>query len=314
MGVNVSNQMIDSTTSMVSNALNEISADINNSASSYTMADQEMSIVFDGVTAIDSTFNFNQTMNLTVSTMLESSSDLSNDLSNKLESKLQETLSNELKQANEDLNLGQLNISNAQTSTNAYIEQNLSTIIKTGVDNSVKQDTEGRQYFAARLLNSTFKNSTYNNNQEMVMDLVAKNVSTNVVKNVIKNAIKGDVQKKIKNKADQLNAGVDIMAMFSVIIVIVGGVVFASSSKTINTAKTGGNNEELHIGGANNKKKLALGAIVILILVFVIFVFAKKWIASKYDTSYLGDLEPETKSGFCARPRMFYRRQEIRHK
>ena len=303
MGVNVSNQMIDSTTSMVSNALNEISADIKSSTSSYTIADQEMSIVFDGVTSTDSTFNFNQKMDLTVSTMLESSSDLSNDLSNKLESKLQETLSNELKQANEDLNLGQLNISNAQTSTNAYIEQNLSTIIKTGIDNSVKRDTNGRQYMPARFLDSTFKNSTVNVNQEMVMDLVAKNVSTNIVKNVIKNAIKGDVHKEVKQKADQLNAGIDIMAMFSVLIVIVGGVVFVSSSKTINAAKA-----------ASNKKKLALGCIVTLILIFVIFVFAKKWVASDYDTSYLGDLAPETKSGFCARPRMFYRRQEIIHK
>ena len=79
MGANVSNQMIESTTSIVSNAMTEISTTVNSSTSSYTVATQEMPVRIKGLRMTNSSITFNQKADLAVTTMLESSNELSND-------------------------------------------------------------------------------------------------------------------------------------------------------------------------------------------------------------------------------------------
>jgi hypothetical protein len=227
MGANVSNQMIESTTSIVSNAMTEIATTVNSSTSSYTAATQEMPIRIKGLRMTNSSITFNQKADLAVTTMLESSNQLSTDLTNKLKATLKETMINELTQANEGLNLGQLNISNSQQSTSSYIENNVENIIKTAINNSVSQTTDGRQYMPVDVENVIMKGSSIVFNQEMQIKAIAKNVSTNIVKNVIKNALTADVTKDLTNKTEQLNKGLDIFAIFgliAVVIVIVGGV------------------------------------------------------------------------------------------
>ena len=225
MGANVSNQMIESTTSIVSDALTEISSTVNTSTSSYTQATQEMPVTIRGMRAIKSPLVFNQNLDLAVTTMLQSVTTLSTDLTNKLKAKLKETMVNELKQANEGLNLGQLNISNSEQSTKSYIENNVENIIKTTINNSVHGETVGKQYMPVDLENVILKGSSVVFNQEMQIKAIAKNVSTSIVKNVIKNALTADVTKDLKNKTEQLNKGLDMFAIFGLIaVVIVGGV------------------------------------------------------------------------------------------
>ena len=225
MGANVSNQMIESTTSIVSNAMTEISTTVNSSTSSYTAATQEMPVRIKGLRMTNSSITFNQKADLAVTTMLESSNELSNDLTNKLKATLKETMMNELTQANEGLNLGQLNISNSQQSTRTYIENNVENIIKTAINNSVSQTTDGRQYMPVDVENVIMKGSSIVFNQEMQIKAIAKNVSTSIVKNVIKNALTADVTKDLTNKTEQLNKGLDMFAIFGLIaVVIVGGV------------------------------------------------------------------------------------------
>lgn len=225
MGANVSNQMIESTTSIVSNALTDISTTINSSTSSYTEAEQEMPVLIKGMDMINSDLTFNQTADIKVSTMLESSAILSNDLANKLKATLKETMVNDLTQANEGLNLGQLNISNSQQSTRSYIENNVENIIKSTIDNEVTQYINGVQSMPVTLLDVTMKGSSMTFNQEMQIEAIAKNVSTSIVKNVIKNALTADVTKDLTNKTEQLNKGLDMFAIFGLIaVVIIGGV------------------------------------------------------------------------------------------
>jgi hypothetical protein len=332
MGVNVSNQMIDSTTSIVSNALNEVSTELNSSVSSYTASTQQMPIRIKTTKMVNSNLNFSQNADLKITTMLQNSNELSNDLTNKLEAKLKETLTNQLTQANEDLNLGQLNISNAQTSTKTYIEQNLSTVIKTGVNNSVSQYANGIQYMPVEIKDVLMENSSMNFSQSMLIKVLAKNISTNIVDNVIKSTLTADVQKKIQNKAEQLNKGIDLMGIFSVIAVVGGGVFLATASQIIDFCKENPDHEnckvstyeqlggyDQHYGGLTKeekeetlyKKKLFLGCIVLLILIYLAYKYAKKWVADRYDISYLGHLKPETKSGFYVRPNIFYKQHII---
>lgn len=227
MGANVSNQMIESTTSIVSNALTEISTTVNSGTSSYTTATQEMPIYIKGLTMINSNMEWHQKADLTVSTMLESSADLSNDLANKLKATLKETMVNDLTQANEGLNLGQLNISNSQQRTRSYIENNLENIINSTINNKVTQYIGGMQQMPITLDSVTMKGSSIVFNQEMQIKAIAKNVSTSIVKNVIKNALTAAVTKDLTNKTEQLNKGLDIFGLIGLIaVVIVGGVVY----------------------------------------------------------------------------------------
>lgn len=223
MGSNVSNQMIESTTAIVSKAMTEISTTVNSGTSSYTTATQEMPIYIKGLTMINSSGTFTQSADLTVSTMLESSADLSNDLANKLKATLKETMVNDLTQANEGLNLGQLNISNARQSTSTYIENNLENIINSTINNVVTQYINGRQVMPVTLLDVTMKGSSIVFNQEMQIKAIAKNVSTSIVKNVIKNALTADVAKDLTNKTEQLNKGLDMFGIFGLIAVVIVG-------------------------------------------------------------------------------------------
>lgn len=388
MGANVSNQMIDSTTSIVSNAMTEISTTINSSTSSYTAATQEMPVRIKGLRMTNSSITFNQKADLAVTTMLESSNELSNDLTNKLKATLKETMVNELTQANEGLNLGQLNISNSQQSTRTYIENNVENIIKTAINNSVSQTTDGRQYMPVDVENVIMKGSSIVFNQEMQIKAIAKNISTSIVKNVIKNSLTADVTKDLTNKTEQLNKGLDLFAIIGLIVVVVMGGGFmalkgqAESIKMQNlgsgrgnirgpggssdmdnimesmenkqrfedqsryyqanqisaNARGGDNYNTLkrsgpvtqrrygdYYGGvlsdaekveaarkakeiASTKKWYAIGCVVVLILIFAVWYYGKQWVASKYDISYLGDLEPEGgRSGFYAPSMVYYK-------
>lgn len=231
MGANVSNQMIESTTTMVSNAMTEISTTVNSSTSSYTAATQEMPVRIKGLRMTNSSITFNQKADLAVTTMLESSNELSNDLTNKLKATLKETMINELTQANEGLNLGQLNISNSQQSTSTYIDNNVENIITTAINNSVSQTTDGRQYMPVDVEDVIMQGSSIVFNQEMQIKAIAKNISTSIVKNVIKNSLTADVTKDLTNKTEQLNKGLDMFAIVGLIVVVViGGVGY----KTVN--------------------------------------------------------------------------------
>jgi len=347
MGANVSNQMIESTTSMVSNAMTEISTTVNSSTSSYTAATQEMPVRIKGLRMTNSSITFNQKADLAVTTMLESSNELSNDLTNKLKATLKETLINDLTQANEGLNLGQLNISNAQQSTSTYIENNVENIIKTAVNNSVSQTTDGRQYMPVDVENVIMKGSSIVFNQEMQIKAIAKNISTNIVNNVIKNTLTADVTKELTNKTEQLNKGLNIFAIFGIIaVVIVGGVGYKAvkgqtqemkrliSKKDTNSVRGDDYPGVNYYGGvlsdaeaaeaarkakelakeiASTKKLYAIGGVIALILIFAVWYYGKQWVAGKYDISYLGDLEPEGgRSGFYA-PSMVYSRPQYKY-
>lgn len=222
MGANVSNQMIESTTSIVSNAMTEISTTVNSGTSSYTTATQEMPIHIRGLTMTDSNMEWHQKADLAVTAMLNSSADLSNDLSNKLKATLKETMVNDLTQANEGLNLGQLNISNSQQRTRSYIENNLENIVNSTINNVVTEYIDGIQQMPITLDDVIMKGSSIVFNQEMQIESISKNISTSIVKNVIKNALTADVTKDLTNKTKQLNKGLDIFGIIAV--VIVGGV------------------------------------------------------------------------------------------
>ena len=245
MGVNTSVQSIDSISSVTNNVMNEIATQINNNVSSYTRSNQVMNVSINN-SNIACSVNLTQQAQMSVSTMLQNSTKLSNDLASKLDAKIKEELSNKLTQTNEDLNLGQMNTGVLDTKSESYITQNLTTLIKTGITNSVTTDVQGTQYLNFSISNSNITcppGGAINITQSMAIDQISKNISTNIVDNVVRNVVSSDLSKVIEQKAEQLNKGIDIFAMFTVFIIIavfgLGGFAYLRTGGVFKAAEKG---------------------------------------------------------------------------
>ena len=245
MGANISVQSIDSISSVTNNVMNEIATQIDNNVSSYTKSNQVMNVSINN-SNIACSVNLIQQAQMSISTLLENSSELSNDLASKLDAKIKEELSNTLKQTNEDLNLGQVNTASLNTKSTTYITQNLTTLIKTGITNSVTTDVQGNQYLNFNISNSNITcppGGVINITQSMAIDQISKNISKNIVENVIKNVVSGGIDKVIEQKAEQLNKGIDVFAMFTVFIIIavfgLGGFAYLRTGGVFKAAEKG---------------------------------------------------------------------------
>ena len=325
MGANISVQSIDSISSVTNNVMNEIATQINNNVSSYTKSNQVMNVSINN-SNIACSVNLTQQAQMSVSTLLENSSKLSNDLASKLDAKIKEELSNKLKQTNEDLNLGQVNTASLNTKSTTYITQNLTTLIKTGITNSVTTDAQGNQYLNFNISNSNITcppGGAINITQSMAIDQISKNISKNIVENVIKNVVSGGIDKVIEQKAEQLNKGIDVFAMFTVFIIVavfgLGGFAYLRTGGVFKAAEKGMSDitreTALKIqttnfdpgtkayGGTKEdddadddydqdlKLKLALGCgIGIVGGYYGYYLPEKQKIKEKYDTSYLNNI------------------------
>ena len=245
MGVNTSVQSIDSISSVTNNVMNEIATQINNNVSSYTRSNQVMNVNINN-SNIACSVNLTQQAQMSVSTMLENSTKLSNDLASKLDAKIKEELLNKLKQTNEDLNLGQVNTGVLDSKSESYLTQNLTTLIKTGITNSVTTDVYGTQYLNFSISNSNITcppGGAINITQSMAIDQISKNVATIIVDNVIKNVLSGGIDKVIDQKEEQLNKGIDVFAMFTVFIIIavfgLGGFAYLRTGGVFKAAEKG---------------------------------------------------------------------------
>ena len=324
MGANFSSQSIESTTEIISNSLTDISTKITNQTNVSLRSDQRINVIFRGV--IGCGFNVSQKAKLTGSIMMNNTAGLANDVSNAIKASLKESLNNELAQANKGINLGALNMSNAEMVTDAYIETNLENIIETELRNMIEMDATGIQQ-----INLTFEDikcspgESINISQDMLIEMVAKNISTTLVNNAIKNVLDTGIDKELKNKADQLNKGLDfgLFGIITAVVMVAGLGVYSSMSPEEKQAlydaakKRGGMQyipydgrspmTGIYDGGSKKSSRRArrklremeeaetqtimrysLGAIVIIVLFYFFYYLPEQQkIKDTYDTSYL---------------------------
>lgn len=222
MGANVSNKMVDSTTDLVSEIMNKISTEIENESTSYIVSDQYMYVSIKN-SNINCSIKVKQDAVVSLSTMLSNSNTLSNDLTSALLSKITEKMTNDLTQANKGLNIGSLNVSNAEQKTKTYLKQNLTTDIETGIKNSISQTIDGRQKLYFDVESSNIKcprSGKIEIDQSMLIDAVSRNIASNIVNNTIKNLVSGSIEKKMKNKLKQDNEGLGNLMVLIIGVII----------------------------------------------------------------------------------------------
>jgi ElaB/YqjD/DUF883 family membrane-anchored ribosome-binding protein len=241
MGTNISSQLIDSTSSLVGEVMNEMTTKVENKTSTYTGAFQIMKVEFSNMNIEGCSILLEQHAEVSVSALLNNTTKLTTDLSTSLMSKIKEEMKNTIEQVNKKLNLGQVNTARAIAKTNTYLEQNLTNNISVGISNSLKQTTEGTQVIDFNMKNSDIKcpsGGMIKVSQNMLIDVISKNIATSIVDNTIENVVTGTLEKEIKNKGTQLNEGIDIAFILMVCVIIASciglsylGIKFGSGGK-----------------------------------------------------------------------------------
>jgi hypothetical protein len=223
MGANTSEQLIDSTSDLVSEVMNKMSTTVETKTSTYTGSFQIMKVEFSNMKIVGCGILLEQHATVNVSALLNNTTTLTTDLSTEIMSTIKEEMKNTIKQKNEKLNLGQANVSKAITKGNTYLEQNLTNDISVGISNSLKQTTEGTQVIDFNMKDSEITCSPggiIKVSQTMIIDAIAKNIAKSIVDNGIENIVTGELEKAIKNKAKQLNKGIDIKFIVIVCVII----------------------------------------------------------------------------------------------
>lgn len=320
MGTNVSKQSMESITAITNQTMNNISTTIESGASTNLRTSQRLYINQGDIDTGGGDYNVTQSSNIVLSTIVNNQTQLSNDLTSSLMTQIRKELDTQIKQANEDLNLGQTNIAVQDTLTNTDIKNIISTSVNTTIRNTVQQTSENEQELNIRTLKLQTHGGDVNITQDLIIKAMAENISSNIVKNVIKSTITNEVAEKIKMMADQLNKGIDILAMFTVFIVIAvigfGGFAYLRTNKMFNNIEKGieknsnamaakigeldvnaampATTHKAYYGGDNNqalKIKLAIACTIVLGAgYFGYYLPEKQKIKDKYDLSYLNNI------------------------
>jgi hypothetical protein len=220
MGTNISKQSVESLTSVVNNSLMKVTTALKNENLTKQSSYQSMSINATRVSCAG--IIATQEAEVIANVMANNSSEIANKMKADLINSVKKEITNTLKQTNKDLNLGQTNIAALDLSSKSYIENNLEFDIKTGITNTVSVSQDGSQIMNFNITDFTCPNGgTLTFNQRSTMTVVAENISKNIVDNTIKAAVTNDIKEKLKQDVAQLNKGIDIFAMFAVLIIVV---------------------------------------------------------------------------------------------
>lgn len=219
MGANTSVQSVDTITKSVNNVLTQVSTQMENETESQQEVHQIMAMNISGASGCSVLAN--QEASVTANIVLNNSTEIANKMTNDLMTSIKKEIANQVSQVNEDLNLGQMNTSVMNTNSQTYVENNLSTLIETGIKNSVRIGQKGIQEMYFNISDITCgPTGMLEFNQKMLMETISKNISKNIVNNTIKNALTTDIKEKIDQRAEQANKGIDIFAMFTVFVII----------------------------------------------------------------------------------------------
>ena len=237
MGVNASNQIIESVSRTVNTSMTKITNDTRNQSIVDAHSNQRVVVDYTGARLTRCPTTIDQSSAVKAAAWADTNNTLSTQLSNDLTNKIKETITQSLDQVNSGLNIGQANVANAKTSTQTYAENNIQNIINNSISNVVKTNASNNQevFFYARGM--VCVDSPLVINQTSILDIMSKQIATNLVDNTIKNALSNDIAKDIEQKASQVNKGIDLTFGIGALIMIV---VLLAFVKVLMGGKKGG--------------------------------------------------------------------------
>jgi hypothetical protein len=220
MGANVSSESTDKLNKSVNKTINDFSTTIENSVSGKAISVQKMNVYFDGVECDE--LNINQISSVKLSIINQNQSALATAIKDTFKNNISDLTKSVTEQSNEDLSLGQANVSDKTTKIQSIIENDVHNIVSNTLKNSFETTSSSDQTLSIPLRNTRVKGKctfTQSSIVENISQNIVKNVLDNIAEKLSDNTIKGESD----NKNSQKNAGIDVMSPFKML-AIFGGV------------------------------------------------------------------------------------------
>lgn len=220
MGSNASTQsnIVNSTT--VNESITKVISDVTNSISASSTSYQNIDIKSNGLVLMGD-FKVRQIADVGLKALLNSDVKVMSDISNQLTTKIKNDLDSKMKQANEQLNIGQVNVGVINTSLNTNIKTLVDQSIKTSINNIVSSVSASNQ-----VQTISFNNDTIYGNVDLSQEGIVKNISENISKTlettIAKTISDSDTSNSIKNAVEQFNKGIDVFAIAGMVVIGIG--------------------------------------------------------------------------------------------
>jgi hypothetical protein len=274
MGTNISAQSNTAITDIVNDSISKISNEVKNNVLSITKSTNNIVIDISGVTATGN-FSISQINDVATKALLTSDTQVLNKLAAEISNSVKDQLLATLAQTNEDLNIGQTNVAVQNQTAIKKVASNVLQDIKTGIENTVRVETDASQTIHITIKDSRFKNVSVS--QESLVRNVSENIAKSIADSSATAMLSTEATTEMKSAVAQTNKGLDIMAFFTtaaIALVLVGGlIIFIKSGQGSNKVPPMAIPVAMPVaspmatlGGASKRTKVSLGVIVILIL------------------------------------------------
>lgn len=221
MGTNISVQDNESLTSIVNKSVTETSSEFENSSTTSSSSKQTISVKI--IKSIAGNINASMKTSIGVTAILQADTNVMTKLTTDLTAKVNKTLTNSLTQLNKDLNFGQTNAASVKNKTVNNTVNDVTNSVKLGIKNSVEMDVSGEQITAFIIDQSKIGNLSIN--MESIITTLSSNIAKAIADTSVKNTLTAEEKTELTNIVSQTNAGLDVMALMTIIGLAVAGVV-----------------------------------------------------------------------------------------
>jgi hypothetical protein len=289
MGANISNQLAETVNKTVNSTVNNVSK--NTKASSTAVNSQINSININGRFSAGGSLVIGQNLTSKIQIITKLKAEHKTSLANDIKNKLKTQVAQIVDQANKDLNLGQVNVSNTVTRVINSIENSTTNNVSSNIESLSSSITTNSNTLSIAGTFNIGKN--INITQDSVIDALSKNISNAIVSDAISTSVTSDIATEIKQKATQKNSGINLNFLGAIagIVAVVGGGGLAAKymkdkkNKTGNTPDMSSLLEPTKLGAVGgsvgsalkNNWKLISGLIVVItILILMVYFFYVK--------------------------------------
>ena len=229
MGANVSNQLTESFTKTLNEAITNVANSVENQTAINSYSDQTVNIDLTRANLKNCPVTINQKAKSISAALADSNSKLNQDIATVVLNKVKEQISQTLDQVNSGLNLGQANVAIVKASLYTVAENNITTNVTNSIRNVVSVGTGTSQAVEFHARQLVCSRSPIAINQDTVIEAVAKNIADTTVQTLISNSAVNDIEKKIEQKVSQRNTGLSLglgVYLFIVLLLAGGGYYF----------------------------------------------------------------------------------------
>jgi type IV pilus biogenesis protein CpaD/CtpE len=226
MGTNFSKQLVDQTQTIISQALTDITTNVDNSLYGNVGSWQRIDMDLTGANIKRCPITVGQDSQVASEILSQADTTVANDVSQRLEGTLEALVAQTLDQVNKSIPLGANNSADVRTKITQSVNQLLKTSLVTNINNLMYTTTGNNQIVNFRGRYLLCRNSPITINQTSVIDAVSRSTATNVVTNIVKNEAAAGIKAEVDQKVKQANTGLDFGFIFIILALVAFAVLY----------------------------------------------------------------------------------------